>query len=90
MLRCLAQLHHFLPHVLVYMIKELLFFADAVLPPLKIEEPCLRPTWGLVVLTLIGEFLNRFILMLFNLDARVLFAAFRKRLLVISMRSAPF
>ena len=79
MLRCLAQLHHFLPHVLVYMIKELLFFANAVLPPLEIEEAYLRPTGGLVVLALIGEFLNRFILMLVYLDARVLFATFRKR-----------
>ena len=90
MLRCLAQLNHFLTHVLVYMIKELLFFADAVLPPLEIEEACLRPTGSLVVLALIGQFLNGLILVLVDLDARVLFAAFRKRLLVISMRWATF
>jgi hypothetical protein len=90
MLSCLAQLHHFLTHVLVYMIQELLFLADTVLPPLEIEEPCLRPAGCLVVLTLIGKFLNRFILMLVDLDASVLFASFRKRWLVISMRRASF
>jgi len=72
------------------MIKELLFFADAVLPPLEIEEACLRPTGSLVVLALIGQFLNGLILVLVDLDARVLFAAFRKRLLVISMRWDTF
>ena len=90
MLRCLAQLHHFLTHVLVYMIQELLFLADTVLPPLEIKEACLRPTGSLVVLALIGQFLNGLILVLVDLDARVLFAAFRKRLLVISMRWATF
>jgi hypothetical protein len=79
MLSCLAQLHHFLAHVLVYMIQELLFLADAVLPSLEIEKPCLRPTGCLIVLALIGQFLNRFIFMLVDFDARVLFGTFHIR-----------
>ena len=90
MLCCLAQLHHFFTQVLVCMIQELLFFADTVLPPLEIEEPCLRATRSLVVLALIGQFLNRIILMLVDFDARVLFVGFHIRLLVISMRWATF
>jgi hypothetical protein len=90
MLRCLAQLHHFFTQVLVCMIEKLLFFADAVLPPFEIEEPCLRATRGFVVLALIGQFLNRIILMLVYFDTRVLFVSFHIRLLVISMRRATF
>ena len=90
MLCCLAQLHHFFTQVLVCMIQELLLFAHAVLPPLEIEEPCLRATRSLVILALIGQFLNRIILMLVDFDARVLFVSFHIRLLVISMRRATF
>lgn len=86
MLRCIAQLHHFFKYVLVYMIQELLFFADAVLPPLEIEQAYLNPTGALVGMALICQFLNRFILMLVYLDACVLFPTFRRRLLVISIR----
>jgi len=90
MLCCLAQLHHFFTQVLVCMIQELLFLADAVLSPLEIEESCLRATRSLIVLALIGQFLNRIILMLVDFDARVLFVSFHIRLLVISMRRATF
>jgi hypothetical protein len=90
MLRCLAQLHHLFPQVFVCMIQELLFFAHTILPPLEIEEACLRATRGLVVLALIGQFLNRIILMLVYFNACVLFLSFHIRLLVISMRSALF
>jgi hypothetical protein len=90
MLRCLAQLHHFFTQVLVCMIQKLLFLADTVLPPLEIEEPCLRATRSLVVLALIGQFLNRIILLLVDFDARVLFVSFHIRLLVVSMRRDTF
>ena len=85
MLRCLAQLHHLFPQVLVCVIKELLFFAHAVLPPLELEESCFRPAGGLVVLALISKFLNRLILLLVDFDASVLFVSFHIRLLVFSI-----